>query len=180
MAALFLLIILEDFHATPGWWKRNEVRENGCVQYKRNGDGGKFSRCNIFFSFPFESTHRNRRWRDRDKNGERLVPFRESECRTSQFLEARRLLWFLSFLSLAGHNAYLHPPRLVPPPPRQRARWPLPHRLPKSFVLRIFYGTVRHSLAFYQFEISDWCVEWLAFFFFFSIFRPPPPSLCIP
>lgn len=117
MAALFLLIILEDFHATPGRWKRNEVRENGCVQYKRNGDGGKFSRCNIFFSFPFESTHRNRRWRDRDKNGERLVPFRESECRTSQFLEARRLLWFLSFLSLAGHNAYLHPPRLVPPPP---------------------------------------------------------------
>lgn len=116
MAALFLLIILEDFHATPGRWKRNEVRENGCVQYKRNGDGGKFSRCNIFFSFPFESTHRNRRWRDRDKNGERLVPFRESECRTSQFLEARRLLWFLSFLSLAGHNAYLHPPRLVPLP----------------------------------------------------------------
>lgn len=96
----------------------------------------------------------------------------ESECNLA-VPRTSNLLRFLSFLlGHRTHNAYRYPSSpLSFEAPRQRARWPLPHRLPKSFVLRIFYGTVRQSWL----STSRNIRLVLAGFF---IFRAPLPSLC--
>lgn len=93
----------------------------------------------------------------------------ESECNLAV---PRTFLGFSRSSLATGHTMHtgtLQPPSLLVAP-RQRARWPLPHRLPKSFVLRIFYGTVRQSWL----STSRNVRLVLADFF---IFRAPFPSL---